>query len=408
MAVNAGEILTVGGANVIDRLQSAGLGNVQLPVETIREVGNRLVVDKVPGEPDYSFSMESLDVSTDLMALLTGKVGAKASGAAPGSADPVGTRYNWEDCSYVNIASPWKDAATGSAGVIEAGHLIPGYYPTRMRQRFGVTDNATQEVELAGGSYYYAGHAPVEEFATGTGAATAFSSTDPAVQHRKGGEEGTTFRNVFGVIVDDELMVEDVDFTVAGGNGTPATITFGTAPKAGALVRFTYFTSAAKDYPQPVHADVVVKPGAVRGRNIRILIDNVRLGSVQSWEMEATIEGEAIRELGNDEVVGRTISGTDCTGTITVRSKSTRSFLELLEQVTGVPQTEVIGYFSQKAVELKVEIENPKDPGQILKTIVIEDAIIQPPGTPARVNTPTDFALAVASRSGSFYEIKSS
>ena len=68
MSVHAGSILTVGGNNVIDRIQSAGLGDVRLPVETIREVGNRLVVDKVPTEPDFTFTMESWDVSTDMMA----------------------------------------------------------------------------------------------------------------------------------------------------------------------------------------------------------------------------------------------------------------------------------------------------------------------------------------------------
>src|SRR5215210_1501523 len=131
MSVHAGTILHVGGNNVIDRIQSAGLDG-QVPIETIREVGNRLVVDKIPGEPDFTFTMESLDVSTDLMAFLTGKVGAVGEPAgAPGAADPAGTRYRWEDTRPINIASPWKDPNSGAAGNIIAGHLIPSYYPTR-------------------------------------------------------------------------------------------------------------------------------------------------------------------------------------------------------------------------------------------------------------------------------------
>src|SRR3954464_14800740 len=115
MSVHAGTIIHVGGANVIDRIQSAGLGDVRLPIETIREVGNELVVDKVPGEPDFTFTMQSLDVSTELMAFLTGKVGARGSANPPGGSDPVGTEYKWEDCEFVSIASPWKDPTTGSA-----------------------------------------------------------------------------------------------------------------------------------------------------------------------------------------------------------------------------------------------------------------------------------------------------
>src|SRR3954466_10741472 len=124
MSVHAGSILTVGGANVIDRIQSAGLGDVRIPIETIREVGNRLVVDKIPGEPDFTFTMESLDVSTDIMALLTGKVGAQAEPAgAPGAADAAGTEYKWLDATgCLNVTSPWKDAVNDAAGNIIAGH----------------------------------------------------------------------------------------------------------------------------------------------------------------------------------------------------------------------------------------------------------------------------------------------
>jgi hypothetical protein len=90
MSVHAGTIVTVGGANVIDRLQSAGLGNVTLPVEAIREVGNELVVDKIPGEADFTFSMESYNVSTEMMAFLTGKTGAPGVRLGPGRLRPGG------------------------------------------------------------------------------------------------------------------------------------------------------------------------------------------------------------------------------------------------------------------------------------------------------------------------------
>lgn len=410
MSVHAGSILTVGGNNVIDRIQSAGLGDVTLPVETIREVGNRLVVDKIPTEPDFTFTMESWDVSTDMMAWLCGKVGALASGSPPGGTDPAGTAYAWEDCGFVNVVSPWKDPATGSAGVVEAGHLVPAYYPTRLRYRFGVTDMAVQEVELGGGTFYYGKAAPVEEYGTGDGSNNAFVTADATVQHRIGGGGGTTFRNVFGVIAGGTPMVEGVDYTVAGGGGSPATITFLVAPANGALVRYCYFTSAAKAWPQTVHAATIVKPGAVRGRNVQIFVgagvDRVRLGSVQTFELEATVDSEVERELGSEEPVGRTINGRDCTGTVTIRSKDATAFIGLLAKVTGADPDEVFGYLNQNAIPVEIQIQNPKNPGEILKTIYVSDGIFQPPGTPARVNTPTDFALRFDSQNGSFVEYK--
>jgi hypothetical protein len=411
MSVHAGSILTVGGNNVIDRVQSAGLGDATVPIETIREVGNKLVVDKIPGEPDFTFSMESLDVSTDMMAWLTGKVGAQAEPAgAPGAADADGTEYKWQDCGYVNVTSPWKDALNDAAGNIVAGHLIPAYYPTRGRYAFGVTDFATQTVELGGGAFYYGKAAPMEAYATGDGLITAFITPDPTVQHRIGGAAGTTFRDVFGVIVGGVPQIEGVDYTVTGGNATPATITFAVAPAAAALVRYAYFTTAAKTYPQAVHASAIVKPGAVRGRNIVIYLGTAgtrqRISSVQSVELEATVDTEVEREMGNDEPTGRVVNGLDCTGSMTVRSKDAPAFIALLSKVTGVADDEVFGYLNQNALPLEIAIQNPKNPGATLKTLYVNDAIFQIPGTPARVNAPTDFALRFDSQEGTFSEFK--
>jgi hypothetical protein len=410
MSVHAGSILHLGSQTVIDRIQSAGLGDVRLPIETIREVGNREVVDKVPQEPDFTFTMESLDVSTDLMAFLTGQpVTGSGSAIAPGAVDPPGTSYDWLDCKFVNIVSPWKDPNTGSAGVVEAGHLIPGYYPTRLRYRFGVTDNATQEVELGGGSFFYAEFAPFEQQETGDGSTTVYTTDDPAIHYRRGGGTGTTFRSIFGVLVDGQLQTEGVDYTVSGGAADPgavATLTFEEAPDNGADIRFCYFTSAAQSFPQTVHASVVVKPGAVRGRNIKVLIEGSRIGGIQSAELEATVDGEVERELGTEDIVGRVVNGTDANGSLTIRSKDKDAFFDVLATVTGVSRDEVFGWFNDNTVDLQIKIENPRNPGVIIKTIRIEDAKFQPPGTPARVNTATDFAVNFESLNGTFKEYK--
>jgi hypothetical protein len=171
-------------------------------------------------------------------------------------------------------------------------------------------------------------------------------------------------------------------------------------------VRYSYFTTAAKTYPQAVHAATIVKPGAVRGRNIVVNIAGKRLASAQSFELEASVDTTVERELGSEDPVGRTINGTDCTGTVTVRSKNADAFINLLADVTGIDPTEVFGYINQNAVELEILIQNPKNPGEILKTLYVQDAIFQMPGTPARVNTPTDFALRWDSQNGTFSEFK--
>lgn len=411
MSINAGNILHVGGANVIDRIQSAGLGNPNQGTQTIREVGQFEVVDKIPGEPEFTFTLESLDVSTDVMAFLTGAIGAQAEPAgAPGAGDLAGHEYKWTDVRPVNITSPWKDVNDDAGGGIVSGHIIPAYWPTRLTYRAGVTDNFTQTVELAGGAYYYGPGAPVEEVATGDGTQTAFVTSEGTTHHRLGGAAGTSFRDVFGVIVGKVPQVEGIDYTLSGGGGTPTTITFVNPPAAGAVVRFAYFTIVAKTFPPAVHASALVKPGAVRGKNIPVFLGSggarQRIGLVQTAEINATIDGANERELGTDGVVSRVENGTDCTGTLTVRARDGLGFLDLLSKITGVSADEVFGYLNQNPIPLELPIQNPKNPGQIIKTIYVPDAIFDIPGTPARVNAPVDFSLTFNSQSGTVSEFK--
>lgn len=415
MSIRAGSIVTVAGRNVVDRLQSAGLGDANIPIDTIREIGNDLVVDKIPGDPDFTFSMESWDVSTDLMAFLHGGIGNQVVAQPPGYTDAAGTEYRWEDCQFVNITSPWKRNTGNAGGNISAGLLIPSYYPTRLSYRFGITDMASQTIELSGGSFFYAQAAPVEETAAGDGVKVAFITSEDARALRLGGPAGDTFQYVFGVLVNGVLMVRGVDYeestaALLGAPG-PATVTFTVAPPNLAQVRFVYFTETAKAYPQAVNADAIVKPGAVRGRNIVMLVgtrgvNQTRLPGVQTFEMEATVDGEVDRELGNPEIIGRTINGTDVTGTATIRPKDIGAFFTTLSLVTGRDPDEVFDYMNLEQVPVEVQIQNPKDPSEILKTIYVEQGQFQPPGTPARVNQATDFSFAFNSVNGTFSEFK--
>lgn len=406
MSIRAGDILHVAGQNVIDRIQQGGLGNVNVPIDTIREVGNVQVVDKIAQEPDFTFSIQSYNVGTELMAFLTGASGGAASGEFPGATDPKGTEYNWLNCGFVNIASPWKNPATGSAGVVEAGYLIPGYYPTKYSLNFGVTEDAGQKAELSGGSYYFAEFAPREEKFAGNGATKAFETGHPTIKYRKGGVEGSTFRQVFGVIVAGVLQTEGVDFEVTGGSGSKATITFTEAPANGADIRCCYFTSDAMSYPQSVHASTQVLPGAVRGRNILIEVNKKRVGGGQTFTLDASVEGEVERELGTEDIISYVVKGTDCSGTFTVRPKSRAEFFSLMNTITGVSKAEVFGWFNDHTVELDVLIQNPKNPSEILKTVRVTDAKFQPPGEQAQVNTATDFQITWQSVNGTFAEFK--
>lgn len=405
MSILAGDIMLVGGNTVMNRVQSASM-TANLPTETIREIGNREVVDIVPQEPDFTFTVQSLNTGIELMAFLTGQIGAKPSAEAPGAKDPEGTEYAFLDCAYVNIPSPWKDGSTGSAGKIEAGFLVPAFYPTGYSLNFGVTDNATQQATLSGGSFYYAKGAPLEEQVKGDGATKTFETAHPTIKHRRGGVEGESFLQVFGVIVDGSVQVFERDYEVSGGGGAKAHIEFLEAPTSGADVRFCYFTTAEQTEPQPVHASSLVLPGAVRGRNIVIEIDGVRAGGGQTFTLDASVEGEVEREMGTEDVIAYLVKGSKTEGVFTVRPKDIDDFFTLMKQITGVEKDEVYGWFNNHTVQLDVKIQNPKNPAKLLKTVRVSDAKFQPPGENVQVNAATDFAINYSSVNGTFSEFK--
>lgn len=412
MAVPSSSILHVAGNSVINRIQSANLQG-DVPTEKIREVGNREVVDIVPGDLDSTWSVETFDVSTEFEAWLSGaEPGAGVgSAASPGFDDPEGTEYSFIDMAgrMINIPAPWKLDKSGAVGTVGAGHLLPAQSLTRISYRFGTTDNATQSADLAGGAFYYALFAPVEQIEEGDGATKVFVTDDSVIHHRVGGPGSTNYRSVFGVLVDGVGQLEGADYTVTGGGagptGAPATITFSEAPDNGADVRFCYFSAAAKAYPQSVHKSALVLPAAVRGRDIEIYLEDVLVGGVQSVEIEGTVEGEVTRQMGTAEPIDRSVTGTDVTGTVTIRSRDIDTFFNTLSEVTGVDRSEVFGYLNQENRDLKVKIKHPKT-GAVLKTLWVPEATFKVPSTPAQVNTDTDFPFAFDSATGDFVAVK--
>ena len=89
MAIKGGQIIHAGnGATIIDRVQTGGPGQVNIPTEKIYELGNYKSVATIRDTPDLQFSLESFDVSSEVEALLAGAyVGRSVSDAVTTAAD---------------------------------------------------------------------------------------------------------------------------------------------------------------------------------------------------------------------------------------------------------------------------------------------------------------------------------
>lgn len=412
MAMKGGQILHIGGsATIIDRLQSAGLGDVNIGTDTIRETGNYLNVDKVLQDPDLTFSMESLDVTTEIEALLCGFTDG-------GTAHADGTEYLFSDMGALNIISPWKSEAAGSAGTVDGGVVLPGYYVSRASYRFGVDDNAGETFELSGSEAYLARYLPVNEEFTLASGTTAYQLAASAVLHRVGGYDSTEYKHVLGVVVDGVTLVEDTDYTVNDTSANPelVTVTLTSAPTTGSKMQVAYFSTATAAFNDNIFPTATVKPGAVRGRDIKVYFHvnasgaeasgRVRIGGVQSVTAEATKNVALEREMGALLPIGRTVESQDVNGEIGLHPASQTAFFQQMRRITGVASSEVIGIINDFQTGIEIEILDPSDRGTTLKTLFIEDAKIQVPGTPARAGAVIDFSLRWESVTGELYIYK--
>jgi len=336
MAIKAGNIVHVGNETVvIDRIQTAGPGNLNIPTEKIYELGNYQSVATIRDVPDLSFTMDSYDVSTEIEALLTGSYTGRTvtdgvtatsvvltsataafttadvgrmvivEGAGGGTNDQLvttiatynsGTSVDMADaalttdtaltvrivengidlatCVPIDIGSQFKPGISDTTpyDVINSVAL-PFLYMESMSYRFGLRDNAQQSVSLKGDSIFYNPGAVFVEETVGSGVAgQVVATTYGAYEYT--GDGGS--RRILSVTVGSERLVQGTDYTEAYGSVTlgaaVSTITIVDAVAATDTIRIIYSSPQTKTYAQGVHASTTVKPAAVRGKDIEIYV----------------------------------------------------------------------------------------------------------------------------------------
>ena len=175
MAVKGSQILHDAQGFVVDRLQSAGVGSVNIPEEKIYELGNFNAVANVRDIPDLSFDMESYDVSTEIEAILTG-------------VDPTsvvdGQEFDFGNTKPIDVISPFK-SALNQYDIIK-GIAVPALTLERATYRFGVGQNSTQSFTLRGDSIYYIPGTPYLQVETNTGTGT-YNFDNTAVLYNESG-----------------------------------------------------------------------------------------------------------------------------------------------------------------------------------------------------------------------------
>lgn len=472
MAVKAGSILHSANGNLIDRIQTGGPGSLNIPQDKVYELGNYQSVAIVRDVPDLSFSLDCLDVDTEIEATLTG---------ADPSAASDGDSYNLANAKTVDIISPWK-SPYGEFGIVR-GVAIPQLALESASYRYGLSDNAGEQFTLRGDSIYYIPGTPYQDDFTGNGSTTAFSfENGPALLYQESGDD----LYALNVSVDGERMTPGDDYTA-----TDTAVTFNTAPANGAKIRIIYGSSTAGTYAQTVHQGISVKPAAIRGKDIDVFFSTavkvatvtqkavdtnvatlttsaahnlsvgdtitvsgvgapfdgtfttvtgttgtsikyaltnadvtetaatgtvtmaveVRWQDVQSCNIDWKVTLEEDREFGNAHAISREATDVpDVTGQIEVKPRSVEALFNRLQQITGLPASQVIGPDSSVAGALRVELRNPgsggttsRAVGDVIKTHYIPAARFTIPGYEGRVQQKLTVTLEWQSDDGAHY-----
>lgn len=466
MAVKAGKVVTLGNGFLIERAQTVGAGNLNIPTERIQETGNEQSVSTERDVPDLSFDIESLDATIDTEAMIC-------------NIDPAtladGDIITFDMAQPLDVVSPWK--AAGASKVSNGGIIWPHLTLASASYRFGVgTQGASQTFSFSGDSQYSSEQTPYREEYTGAGAGP-YEFANTAVETIEEGEElfalgvtvyyvDGTFKRLFHGIdfTDDEDEVTLLDPAIAPGSATVAIV---------------YFSAVTATFAQTIHSTPSVKPGKVKGKNIHLYVaigpertfnaattsgdatvtatgggftladegaafsaPGVPAGTTiltytSATEVElsanatatapsvvATLNPELLRwdgvqqvelnwrvtldnddELGNAHHVSSDYDIPELSGSITLRPASNARLFKKIEQVTGTPAGKVANVLSATSLEMQVRLQNPRT-GAFIKTFRVADAQILPPGAQARAGQKTEPQMQWSSDSGQLEVIK--
>jgi hypothetical protein len=393
--VLSGQILHTGKNFVIDRIQTAGAGDINLNAEKIYELGNYKTVATVFGTPDTSFTLESLDMSCEIEALFLNQ-------------DPTTItnhqEFDFLDSVPLDIISPYKSRKNQYD--IVKGVVTPYLTLERLQYSFSTTANASISATLRGDAIYYTPGTPYYEEFTNTGPGT-YSFAHTATVY----DDGANDNYALSVCLRDSdsnayqrLFLGD-DYT---NTSTGVTLTGDDLSATYDTVCVTYGSTVSANYPQSVHQGVSIKPAAVKGRNIDVYIGTsaatpvfTRLRGVQSAQVTRSVTLTNDEELGNPHYTSSDYDVADVTGSLTVRPLNVTSMFDQIASLAGVSNTEVVGPLSSQPLPMRIEVSSP-DTGAVIKTIYISDARLTVPGTQGRANQRLDLTLSFSSDEGNF------
>lgn len=392
MAIKAGTFLHDVNGTVINRIQSAGPGSVNVPEEKVFELGNYQSVGIVKDIPDLSFDMESLAVSTEMEALITNQ---------DPSATTTQQEFDLANALPMDVISPFK-SGNGAFDIVK-GVIVPHLTLERASYNFGLRQNATQQFTFKGDSIYYVPGSPYKEVITHTGVGPHSFANTPTITYT---EDGDTFY-AYNITLKDSTtgvfkrLFLTTDYTNTATNFTLLADESTTYDE----IHVTYGSTSPATYNQAVHA-AATQPTAIRGRNIDIYVSDggatptlIRWPGVQSFETTWSVSLENDEEFGNSKFVDTGYDTADVTGSIGVKSTDAADLWGKIANIAGVTTSVTAGALSASGLALEARLSDP-DTGSVIKTFYVPDAQFTVPSLSGRTETKLEATFNFTSLTG--------
>jgi len=426
MAIQSGAILTDANGFVLDRLQSAGPGSLNMTETKIKELGNWNSLATVRDTPDLTWEAESFDVTSELEAVLLGKPGAAYPGTAAGGSEVSGVvglnEIDFKDAMPIDIISPFK--SDRNKYTIFKGLVVPYLTMERFSWRAGVGQNVSKNFTMRGDTIIYTQGQPYhfEDNFTG-GSVSTYTLPRTGVKYVEGSDDlyaysAMVWNTTTGAY--RRLFFDATESSAGTGywNTDAVTIKVGGSTELNGYnrIRFTYASTTGVDYTQTgnnpsgnkVHETASTKPAAVRGYNVDVFVGTTaatptftKLSSVQTAEFNWSVSPEKDEELGNPRAVAQEYDTPEVSGTLGVKPFDTADLWAKLAMITGVDPSESIGPNSSVPVPLEVQVRH--DNGTVLQTVYVPDARFTPPGINAQVEQKLEVDFTFNSDGGELF-----
>lgn len=317
----------------------------------IDEIGNPLHAGTTTDIPEATLSFSAFDVGVKIFSVLTGK---DASAYPAGGVD-IGSLGEIDAILYV------KDAV--------ASDYVKSAHARRMQIRdftftYNVDGESTEDYSAVGSEKrWFKNDVVVDKFIAGT---TSFTLSQTPIALKNG-------NNALSVILDGNYLTE-VTTAPATGEYRLVGTTLTTGDTRTAQVIAVYHANPAGN--NWTNVSDTTMPAAIRGKDVKLVLSANDIPRVQTVTINGNLRPEAVREMGNRNVVGYQRQVPTVEGSITVLDTDT----ELIALLTTGSLTPVDTEFSidsscsVSGVALEIKLLDPCDtsvPYTVLKTVYI-------------------------------------